>query len=53
MVGDDYQVTKLEVMGELKTYFPPEFINPIDEVVVFHELDEKNIRSICSEIYLR
>jgi ATP-dependent Clp protease ATP-binding subunit ClpB len=34
-------------MGEVKTYFRPEFINRIDEVVVFHSLDEKNIKSIA------
>ncbi|HTH39191.1 MAG TPA: ATP-dependent chaperone ClpB [Rhodocyclaceae bacterium] len=47
MAGDDYQVVKLAVMGEVKTYFRPEFINRIDEVVVFHSLDEKNIASIA------
>ena len=47
MEGDDYQVIKLAVMGEVKTYFRPEFINRIDEVVVFHALDEKNIKSIA------
>ena len=47
MADDDYQVIKLAVMGEVKTYFRPEFINRIDEVVVFHSLDEKNILSIA------
>ena len=47
MSGDDYQVIKLAVMGEVKTYFCPEFINRIDEVVVFHSLDEKHIKSIA------
>jgi len=47
MSGDDYQVIKLAVMGEVKSYFRPEFINRIDEVVVFHALDEKNIKSIA------
>jgi len=47
MTGDDYQVVKLAVMGEVKTYFKPEFINRIDEVVVFHSLDEKNIKAIA------
>jgi len=47
MSGDDYQVIKLAVMGEVKTYFRPEFINRIDEVVVFHSLDEKNIKAIA------
>ncbi|CAG9931619.1 ATP-dependent chaperone ClpB [Candidatus Nitrotoga arctica] len=45
--GDDYQVIKLAVMGEVKNYFRPEFINRIDEVVVFHALDEKNIKAIA------
>ena len=47
MAGDDYQVIKLAVMGEVKNYFRPEFINRIDEVVVFHGLDEKHIRAIA------
>jgi ATP-dependent Clp protease ATP-binding subunit ClpB len=47
MAGDDYQVIKLAVMGEVKVYFRPEFINRIDEVVVFHALDEKHIQSIA------
>ena len=47
MSGDDYQIIKLAVMGEVKTYFRPEFINRIDEVVVFHALDEANIKSIA------
>ncbi len=47
MAGDDYQVVKLAVMGEVKSYFRPEFINRIDEVVVFHALDEKHIKSIA------
>jgi ATP-dependent Clp protease ATP-binding subunit ClpB len=46
MSDQDYQVVKLAVMGEVKTHFRPEFINRIDEVVVFHALDESNIRSI-------
>ncbi|WP_332674229.1 ATP-dependent chaperone ClpB [Aromatoleum sp.] len=47
MSGDDYQVIKLAVMAEVKTYFRPEFINRIDEVVVFHALDEKQIAGIA------
>ncbi len=47
MSGDDYQVIKLAVMGEVKMQFRPEFVNRIDEVVVFHALDEKNIKSIA------
>ncbi len=47
MAGDDYQVIKLAVMAEVKTYFRPEFVNRIDEVVVFHALDEKHIARIA------
>ncbi len=47
MAGDDYQVIKLAVMGEVKMHFRPEFVNRIDEIVVFHALDEKNIAAIA------
>jgi len=47
MAGDDYQVIKLAVMGEVKNYFRPEFINRIDEVVVFHALSEAHVKSIA------
>ncbi|MFM2434030.1 MAG: hypothetical protein RL063_9, partial [Pseudomonadota bacterium] len=48
MADQDYQVVKLAVMGEVKTHFRPEFVNRIDEVVVFHALDEINIKSIAA-----
>jgi ATP-dependent Clp protease ATP-binding subunit ClpB len=47
MATDDYQVIKLAVLSEVKAYFRPEFINRIDEVVVFHALDERNIQAIA------
>jgi ATP-dependent Clp protease ATP-binding subunit ClpB len=47
MVGDDYQLVKLAVMAEVKVHFRPEFMNRIDEVVVFHALDEANIARIA------
>ncbi len=47
MTGEDYGAVKEAVMNEVKTYFRPEFINRIDEVVVFHSLDEKNIAGIA------
>ncbi len=48
MADSDYGVVKLAVMGEVKTHFRPEFINRIDEVVVFHALGEDQIRSIAA-----
>ena len=47
LAGSDYQVVKLAVMGEVKTHFRPEFVNRIDEIVVFHALGEDNIKSIA------
>jgi ATP-dependent Clp protease ATP-binding subunit ClpB len=47
MATDDYQVIKLAVMAEVKSHFRPEFINRIDDVVVFHGLDERHICSIA------
>ena len=47
MAGSDYGLVKLAVMAEVKTHFRPEFVNRIDEVVVFHGLGEEDIRSIA------
>lgn len=47
MSGSQYETIKQAVMGEVKTHFRPEFINRIDEVVVFHALDAKHIQSIA------
>ncbi len=47
MSGDDYQIIKLAVMGEVKTHFRPEFVNRIDEIVVFHALSEAHIAGIA------
>jgi ATP-dependent Clp protease ATP-binding subunit ClpB len=47
MAGDDYGVIKMAVMAEVKNHFRPEFINRIDELVVFHALDEKHIAGIA------
>jgi ATP-dependent Clp protease ATP-binding subunit ClpB len=37
----------MAVMGEVKAQFRPEFVNRIDEIVVFHALDEANIKAIA------
>ncbi len=47
MATDDYELVKLAVMGEVRTHFRPEFINRIDETVVFHALDSQHIASIA------
>lgn len=47
MEGSDPALVKLAVMGEVRGHFRPEFLNRIDETVVFHSLDAKNIGSIA------
>ncbi len=47
MEDSDPSVVKMAVMGEVRAHFRPEFINRIDEIVVFHGLDEKNIGAIA------
>lgn len=52
MDTDEPAVVKLAVMAEVRGHFRPEFINRIDEIVVFHALDERNIGAIA-KIQLR
>jgi ATP-dependent Clp protease ATP-binding subunit ClpB len=47
MVGQDYEDVKEAVTGELKNHFRPEFLNRIDETVVFHSLDASHIADIA------
>jgi ATP-dependent Clp protease ATP-binding subunit ClpB len=47
MVGKSSEDIKDAVLDELKTHFRPEFLNRIDETVVFHALDAANIASIA------
>lgn len=46
--GRDYNNMKDKVMGELKKSFRPEFLNRIDEIIVFHSLEEAHIERIVS-----
>ena len=52
MAGDDPGLIKTAVMAEVKTHFRPEFVNRVDEIVVFHALDEKHVKDIA-KIQLR
>ncbi|NBS72766.1 MAG: ATP-dependent chaperone ClpB [Betaproteobacteria bacterium] len=47
MLGRDTSEIKDAVWDELKTHFRPEFLNRIDETVVFHALDAQHIESIA------
>ncbi len=50
--GITYEDMKNRIMGELKKVFRPEFLNRIDEVVVFHKLTKDEIKTIV-ELLLR
>ncbi|MDE2400293.1 MAG: ATP-dependent chaperone ClpB [Burkholderiales bacterium] len=47
MAGEPYEDIKDAVWVDVKQHFRPEFLNRIDEVVVFHALDQSNIQSIA------
>lgn len=52
-VSDDkekanYESIKTSVLGELKRTFRPEFLNRVDEIIVFHQLSEEDIKKIAS-----
>jgi len=47
MAGQDSELIREAVWGEVKAHFRPEFLNRIDESVVFHALDEANIKAIA------
>jgi ATP-dependent Clp protease ATP-binding subunit ClpB len=45
--GDNPELIKIAVMAEVKAHFRPEFVNRIDEIVVFHPLAEDQIANIA------
>jgi ATP-dependent Clp protease ATP-binding subunit ClpB len=47
MAGQDSELIREAVMAEVKQHFRPEFLNRIDETVVFHALDRDNIAAIA------
>jgi ATP-dependent Clp protease ATP-binding subunit ClpB len=47
MEGSDPALIKLAVLAEVRGHFRPEFINRVDELIVFHALDDKHIGSIA------
>jgi ATP-dependent Clp protease ATP-binding subunit ClpC len=44
---------KTRIMGELKKVFRPEFLNRIDDVIVFHKLQKEEIKQIVELLLLR
>jgi len=53
----DYEKMKSNVMEEVKRSFKPEFINRIDDIIVFHQLNNENMKEIvnllASNLYKR
>ncbi len=45
-VDSEYEKMKENIMEELKKTFRPEFINRVDEIIVFHALEDKHLRKI-------
>jgi ATP-dependent Clp protease ATP-binding subunit ClpB len=50
--GENYERMKTAVLGELRNHFRPEFLNRVDEIVVFHSLSEEHLKKIV-DIQLR
>ncbi|MFH1647042.1 MAG: AAA family ATPase [Chloroflexota bacterium] len=44
--GQGYEAMKEKVMAEVKKIFRPEFLNRLDEIIVFHELSEEQLRKV-------
>ena len=44
--GDEYRRMKDAVLGELRQAFRPEFLNRLDEIIVFHALNEQQLKAI-------
>ncbi len=44
--GSDYDMMKMSVMEEMKKFFRPEFLNRVDETIVFHALSEEHLKEI-------
>jgi ATP-dependent Clp protease ATP-binding subunit ClpC len=51
--GISYDDMKNRIMGELKKVFRPEFLNRIDDVIVFHKLQREEIKQIIELLLLR
>ena len=51
--GITYDDMKGRIMGELKKVFRPEFLNRIDDVIVFHKLQKEEIKQIVELLLLR
>lgn len=46
LAGRDEEAMKAEVMESLRRYFRPEFLNRLDDVIIFHSLDREQIKKI-------
>ena len=44
----DYERMRERVLSDIKNVFRPEFLNRVDEIIVFHKLEQKDIEQIAS-----
>lgn len=46
--GPDYETIRKTMLDELKNQFRPEFLNRVDDIIVFHKLEQKHLKEIVS-----
>ncbi|KAA1039415.1 ATP-dependent Clp protease ATP-binding subunit [Macrococcus equipercicus] len=47
-VGPDYETIRKTMMDELKNQFRPEFLNRVDDIIVFHKLEKEHLKEIVT-----
>jgi ATP-dependent Clp protease ATP-binding subunit ClpB len=47
MEGEQYEIMKEQVLGAMRNHFRPEFLNRVDETIVFHSLTEEDLKKIA------
>ncbi len=47
-VGPDYETIRKTMMDELKNQFRPEFLNRVDDIIVFHKLEKDHLKKIVT-----
>ncbi|MBF0827237.1 ATP-dependent Clp protease ATP-binding subunit, partial [Muribacter muris] len=48
--GPDYETIRKTMMDELKQQFRPEFLNRVDDIIVFHKLEKPHLKEIVSKM---
>ncbi|OOV76515.1 ATP-dependent Clp protease ATP-binding subunit [Mammaliicoccus fleurettii] len=48
--GPDYETIRKTMMDELKQQFRPEFLNRVDDIIVFHKLEKSHLKEIVAKM---